>query len=80
MENINCWVVVSVDSIAFSFPQNYGPTIRQEIRTSPEAYAPYVFLIGEAKEVGDQGYEFLLRDHIEISYAPGPIQIDAAAE
>lgn len=42
--------------------------------------APYVFLIGEAKEVGDQGYEFLLRDHIEISYAPGPIQIDAAAD
>lgn len=26
--------------------------------------APNVFLIGEAKEIGDQGYEFLLRDHI----------------
>jgi nucleoside 2-deoxyribosyltransferase len=30
--------------------------------------APYVFLIEEVKEVGDQGYEFLLRDEIELEY------------
>lgn len=29
---------------------------------------PNVMLIGEVKEVGDQGYEFLLRDDIEITY------------
>jgi nucleoside 2-deoxyribosyltransferase len=28
--------------------------------------APYVFLIAEAKETGVQGYEFLLREHIDI--------------
>jgi nucleoside 2-deoxyribosyltransferase len=30
--------------------------------------APYVFLIGEEKEAGDQGYDFLLRDEIKIDY------------
>lgn len=30
--------------------------------------APYVFLINEAKEVGDQGYEFLLRENIKVEY------------
>ncbi|MET6996393.1 nucleoside 2-deoxyribosyltransferase [Chitinophaga defluvii] len=30
--------------------------------------SPYVFLISEAKETGDQGYEFLLRDEIQIEY------------
>lgn len=30
--------------------------------------APYLFLIQEAKEVGNQGYEFLLRDMIQINY------------
>jgi len=30
--------------------------------------APFVFLIEEVKEAGDQGYEFLLRDQIEIEY------------
>ncbi|MBS1519928.1 MAG: nucleoside 2-deoxyribosyltransferase [Bacteroidetes bacterium] len=30
--------------------------------------APYVFLINEAKEVGDQGYEFILRDDIKLEY------------
>jgi len=30
--------------------------------------APYVFLIDDVKEVGDQGYEFLLRDEIKVSY------------
>tara|TARA_Y100001949_G_scaffold175751_1_gene186422 strand:+ start:121 stop:1431 length:1311 start_codon:yes stop_codon:yes gene_type:complete len=30
--------------------------------------APYVFLIKEEKEIGDQGYEFLLRDNISIRY------------
>src|SRR5699024_8432450 len=30
--------------------------------------APYIMLIGEAKEVGNQGYEFLLRDNIVIEY------------
>lgn len=30
--------------------------------------APYIMLIQEVKEVGDQGYEFLLRDEIEIRY------------
>ncbi|WP_316822570.1 nucleoside 2-deoxyribosyltransferase [Pedobacter gandavensis] len=30
--------------------------------------SPYVFLIKEVKEVGDQGYDFLLREDIEITY------------
>lgn len=30
--------------------------------------APYVFLIEDAKEAGDQGYEFLLRDEIDLEY------------
>ena len=30
--------------------------------------APYVMLIGEPKEIGDQEYEFLLRDNISIDY------------
>ena len=30
--------------------------------------SPYIFLIKEAKEVFDQGYEFILRDEIEIEY------------
>lgn len=30
--------------------------------------APYIFLIEEVKEIGDQGYEFLLRDEIKIDY------------
>jgi len=30
--------------------------------------APYVFLIGEAKEIGDQGYEFILRERISVNY------------
>jgi hypothetical protein len=29
--------------------------------------APGVFLIEEAKEVGDQGYEFLLRDELKVN-------------
>jgi|AMWB02.1.fsa_nt_gi nucleoside 2-deoxyribosyltransferase len=31
--------------------------------------APYVMLIEEVKEIGDQGYEFLLRDEVEIKYS-----------
>ncbi|MDL2290356.1 nucleoside 2-deoxyribosyltransferase [Paludibacteraceae bacterium OttesenSCG-928-F17] len=30
--------------------------------------SPYVMLVQEVKEIGDQGYEFLLRDNIEITY------------
>ena len=30
--------------------------------------APYVFLVQDAKEVGNQGYEFLLRDEIKIDF------------
>lgn len=30
--------------------------------------APFVFLINEAKEIGDQGYEFLLRETIKVSH------------
>lgn len=30
--------------------------------------SPYVFLIEEVKEVGDQGYDFLLREDIKIKY------------
>lgn len=30
--------------------------------------SPYIMLINEVKEIGDQGYEFLLRDDIKISY------------
>lgn len=30
--------------------------------------SPYVILIGEAKETGNQGYEFLLREDIQIKY------------
>src|SRR5689334_15150840 len=28
--------------------------------------APYVFLIQEAKEIADQGYEFLLREEVQV--------------
>lgn len=42
--------------------------------------APYVFLITEVKEAGDQGYEFLLRDHIEISYSTQPINTGAETD
>ena len=35
---------------------------------------PYVMLIEEVKEVGDQGYEFLLREDIKISYNEAEIQ------
>ncbi|MEX0722013.1 MAG: nucleoside 2-deoxyribosyltransferase [Balneolaceae bacterium] len=37
--------------------------------------APYVFLIGEEKETGDQGYDFLLRDEIKIDYNDKSISI-----
>lgn len=30
--------------------------------------APYVFLINEVKEIGDQGYEFILRDEVKTHY------------
>ncbi|MBB5644892.1 nucleoside 2-deoxyribosyltransferase [Pedobacter cryoconitis] len=30
--------------------------------------APYVFLIEDVKEIGNQGYEFLLRDEVKINY------------
>jgi len=32
--------------------------------------APNVFLIQEAKEIGWQGYEFLLRDELKVEYLP----------
>lgn len=35
---------------------------------------PYVFLISEAKETGDQGYDFLLRDELKIEYYPSAYQ------
>src|SRR5690606_21778482 len=43
-ENINGRVVVSVDSIAFSFSQNYGVNIRRKICTLPEAYVKTTIL------------------------------------
>ncbi len=36
--------------------------------------SPYVMLINEAKEVGNQGYEFLLRKEIEIIYDESKLQ------
>ena len=32
---------------------------------------PYVMLVNEVKEIGNQGYEFLFRDKIEINYDTG---------
>lgn len=37
--------------------------------------APFVFLIEEVKETGNQGYEFLLRDEIEIHYTNDQIEV-----
>ncbi len=41
-----------------------------EVQTSP-----YVMLINEVKEIGDQGYEFLLRDNIAIEYLVPALQV-----
>lgn len=41
---------------------------QQIIKLGEVTGTPYVFLVEEAKEVGDQGYEFLLRDDVRISY------------
>lgn len=39
-----------------------------EIKLGNVVGAPFVFLINEAKEIGDQGYEFLLRERIKVEY------------
>lgn len=39
--------------------------------------SPYVFLIQDVKEIGDQGYEFLLRDDIKINYNQSALDLIA---
>ncbi|MFA6483405.1 MAG: nucleoside 2-deoxyribosyltransferase [Bacteroidales bacterium] len=41
---------------------------RNSIQLGEVTGAPYIILIEEVKEIGDQGYEFLLRDDIKIEY------------
>ena len=42
--------------------------------------APYVFLISEAKEVGEQGYEFLFRDKVQLVYSEKLIKANSESE
>ncbi len=41
---------------------------KEVIKLGDISGAPYVFLVQDAKEIGNQGYEFLLRDAIKVNY------------
>lgn len=78
------WALDSKYGIGFFAPQYLDDNIKDyflkhgcetQTKLGEVSGAPYVFLIAEVKEAGDQGYEFLLRDHIEISYSKQPINI-----
>lgn len=80
------WALDSKYDIGFFAPQYLDDNIKDyflkhgcetQTKLGEVSGAPYVFLIAEVKEAGDQGYEFLLRDHFEISYSKEPISISA---
>ena len=71
------WAMDIAYSIAYFAPDYLDPQIKdylshfgspQLIKLGSVDNCPYVMLIQEIKEVSDQGYEFLLRDNIKISY------------
>ena len=83
------WALGSKYDIGFFAPRYLDDNIKDyflkhgcetQIKLGEVSGAPNVFLIAEVKEVGDQGYEFLLRDHIEISYFKEPIRIGAETD
>lgn len=83
------WALGSKYHIGFFAPRYLDDSIKDyflkhgcetQTKLGEVSGAPYVFLIAEVKEVGDQGYEFLLRDHIEISYSKQPINIGAETD
>lgn len=55
-----------LDSEIVTFLNAHGCS--QTYKVGDVTGAPYLFLIEEAKEIGDQGYEFILRDQIKINY------------
>ena len=55
-----------LDSHIVSFIQKFG--CKQIIKLGTVTNCPYTMLISEVKEIGNQGYEFLLRDDIHIEY------------
>jgi hypothetical protein len=55
-----------LDGSIHDYLQKHGCTER--IKLGNVVGAPYLFLIEDAKETGDQGYEFILRDSIQIEY------------
>lgn len=83
------WALDSKYHIGFFAPQYLDDNIKDyflkhgcetQTKLGEVSGAPYVFLIAEVKEAGDQGYEFLLRDHIDISYSKEPINISAETD
>jgi len=83
------WALDSKYDIGFFAPQYLDDNIKDyflkhgcetQTKLGEVTGAPYVFLITEVKEAGDQGYEFLLRDQIEISYSKEPINVGSEAD
>ncbi|WP_119789621.1 nucleoside 2-deoxyribosyltransferase [Flavobacterium anhuiense] len=71
------WVMGIEYDICYFAPKYLKKEIEEFMNTlgSPRLFylgevqrCPYVMLINEVKEIGNQGYEFLLRDKIEIDY------------
>jgi len=55
-----------LDDQIYSYLKQHG--CDEIIKLGDVVGAPYVFLVQDAKETGNQGYEFLLRDEIKIDY------------
>lgn len=55
-----------LDSHIEAYIQKFG--CKQIIKLGTVTNSPYTMLISEVKEIGNQGYEFLLRDNIHIEY------------
>ena len=55
-----------LDSHIQNYMRHFG--CKQIIKLGNVTNCPYTMLISEVKEIGDQGYEFLLRDDIHIEY------------
>lgn len=55
-----------LDSHIESYLSNFG--CKKIIKLGNVTNCPYTMLISEVKEIGNQGYEFLLRDDIQIEY------------
>jgi len=68
--NIDYCIGYFAPSYLDSHIQKYLPQIgcSKILKLGNVQNCPYTMLIDEVKEVGDQGYEFILRDNIKISY------------